>query len=213
MRFKLIFCVLIALAIPAETFADSAQNENESGLRDTVILVIRHAEDADDGSGLSPVGDARARAYASYFKNFTIDGRPLKLDHIFSTRDSRNSHRPRLTIEPTGQELGLTIDDRFKNKQFLELVKEIKSQPHGANILISWHHGKIPELLRALGADPRLLLPNGKWPDDVFSWLIQLRYNENGHLVESKRINAFALSDAMSRKQTFSHQQNEFRSS
>ena len=119
-RFKLIFCVLIALAIPAETFPDSAQNENESGLRDTVILVIRHAEDADDGSGLSPVGDARARAYASYFKNFTIDGRPLKLDHIFSTRNFRNSHRPRLTIEPTGQELGLTIDDRFKNKQFLE---------------------------------------------------------------------------------------------
>jgi hypothetical protein len=188
MKFKLIFCVLIALAIPAAIFAESAQNENTSGLRDATILVIRHAEDADVGSGLSSVGAARARDYAIYFKNFTLDGRPLKLDYIFATRDSRNSHRPRLTIEPTGQELGLTIDDRFKNNQFMELVDEIKSRPHGANILISWHHGKIPQLLRALGADPRGLLPNGKWPDDAFSWLIQLRYNENGHLFESKRI-------------------------
>jgi hypothetical protein len=61
--------------------------------------------------------------------------------------------------------------------------------------LICWHHGTIPQLLRALGADPKRLLPNGKWPDDVFGWLIQLRYDENGHLFESKRINENLSSD------------------
>jgi len=191
MKLKLVFCALIALGIPAAIFAQSAQSENSSGLRDAVILVIRHAEKADDGHGLSSLGVARAKAYASYFKNFTIDGRAVKLDDIFVSKDSRISHRPRLTIEPTAEELGLRINDRFKNNQFKELVNEIKSQPHGENILVVWHHGNIPGLLRALGADPKTLLPNGKWPGHVYDWLMELRYDENGHLLESKRIKSF----------------------
>jgi len=191
MRLKLVFCTLIALGIPAAIFAQSAQSENSSGLRNAVILIIRHAEKADDGHGLSPSGVARAKAYASYFKNFTVDGRAVKLDDIFVSKDSRISHRPRLTIEPTAEELGLKINDRFKNNQFNELVNEIKSQPHGANILVVWHHGNIPGLLRALGADPKTLLPNGKWPGHVYDWLLELRYDENGHLLESKRIKSF----------------------
>lgn len=188
-KFKVLFCTLLALAIPAASFAQPWHDENSSALRNAVILIIRHAEQSDDGYGLSLAGEDRARAYINYFKNFTVDGRPLKLDHLFAAKDSYNSHRPRLTIEPTAEELGLMVDSRFKNKQFLQLVDEIKSQPHGANILICWHHGTIPRLLRALGADPQRLLPNGKWPADMFDWLIQLRYDENGQLVDSKRIN------------------------
>ena len=33
------------------------------------------------------------------------------------------------------------------------------------------------------------ILPQGKWPDEEFDWLIQLRYDENGHLLNSQRIN------------------------
>ena len=172
-------------------FAQSAPSENSSGLKNAVILIIRHAEKADHGNGLSSLGVARAKAYASYFKNFTIDGRAVKLDDIFVSKDSRISHRPRLTIEPTAEALGLKINDRFKNNQFDELVNKIKSQPHGENILVVWHHGNIPRLLRSLGADPKTLLPDGKWPGHVYDWLIELRYNENGHLLESKRIKSF----------------------
>jgi hypothetical protein len=185
--------VLFAFAFSTAGIAALAQNEKVSGLENAVILIIRHAEDADTGYDLSPAGEARAEACVNYFKNLEIDGKPLKLDHIFATRDTRNSHRPRLTVEPTAQKLGLTIDDRFKNRQFLDLVNDIKSWPHGEDVLIAWHHGKIPQLLRALGADPAILLPNGKWPDNSFGWLIQLRYDQNGHLFESKRIDACSL--------------------
>ena len=29
---------------------------------------------------------------------------------------------------------------------------------------------------------PLHLLPNGKWPEDVFGWVLLLEYDENGHL-------------------------------
>jgi broad specificity phosphatase PhoE len=190
MKIRLLFLILLTLANPV--FAEAQENY---GPRNAVVLIIRHAEEPDQGSGLSAIGTARADAYANYFKNFRIDGQPLNLDYLFAAGDSSNSERPRLTIEPTGRALGLTVDSRFKNGRYLDLVDEIQRLPPGKNVLVSWHHGKIPYLLRAFGADPGRLLPRGKWPDDVYNWLIELRYDENGHLLASKRINEKLLSD------------------
>jgi broad specificity phosphatase PhoE len=201
-KFKPLIYGLLALAIPGATFAEPLHVGNSTALKNAVILVIRHAEQSDDGDGLSSAGEARAKAYVNYFKNFTIDGQPLKLDYLFAAADSRSSRRPRLTIEPTAKELGLTIDTRFKNQQFLELVDEIQSLPHSTNVLICWHHGKIPQLLRALGADPKRLLPDGRWPGDVFDSLIELRYDRNGNLFESRRIDErFSSNDSVKHAQ------------
>jgi len=193
MKFKLPLYGLLALLIPGATSAEPLYDKSSSPLANAVILVIRHAEQPDDGDSLSPAGDARGKAYVNYFKTFTIDGRPLKIDYMFAAADSRSSRRPRLTLEPIARELGVTIDTRFRNKQFLELADEIERRPHGTNILICWHHGKIPELLRSLGADPGNLLPNDRWPDDVFDWLIELRYDQSGALFDSKRIDEHLL--------------------
>ncbi len=193
MKFTSLFCGLLALAVPVATVAEPLHNGN--ALKNSIILVIRHAEEPDDGDGLSSAGDERAEAYVNYFKNFAIGGQPLKLDYLFAAKDSHSSHRPRLTLEPTAKALGLTIDTRFKNQQISKLVEELQGEPHGTNILICWHHGEIPDLLRALGGDPEILLRNGKWPGHVFNWLIELRYDENGNLVESKRIEEDLLPD------------------
>lgn len=195
MKFTLLFCGLLALAIPAAAFAEPSQDGNSNTLKNAVILIIRHAEQPANGNGLSAAGEARAKAYVNYFKNFRVDGEPLKIDQLFAAQDSSSSHRPRLTLEPLAKDLGLKIDSRFKNNQFSQLIDEIQSRPHGTNILICWHHGNIPQLLRALGADPNTLLHKGKWPNDVYDWLIQLRYDENGHLLDSKRINENLSSD------------------
>jgi len=189
MKYKLLFFGFLALATAAAVCARPQHDDDSSAFRNTVILVIRHAEKPEKGSSLSSEGKARAKAYVKYFKDFTIDGHPLKLDCLVAARDSSTSHRPRLTIEPTAKALGLKIDSRFDDDQAPKLIREFQSRPCGTNILICWHHGEIPQLLHALGADPKKLLPRSQWPDDVFGWLIQLRYDENGHLYESKRIN------------------------
>jgi hypothetical protein len=181
------------LAFSAACVAESAEEKKVSGLENAVILIIRHAEKPDNGHGLSPTGKLRADSCASYFRNFVIDGQPLKLDRIFAAGDSYNSHRSRLTVKPTAEEYGIKIDDQFKNRKFSDLVNHIRSWPHGENVLIAWHHGKIPQLLRSLGADPKKLLPNGKWPASVFGWLIELRYDQDGHLFESKRLDSCPL--------------------
>jgi len=189
MKFNLLFCGLLALAMPTAMLAEPPHDGKSSALKNAVILVIRHAEKPDAGSGLSAAGEARAAAYVNYFKNFKVDGQPLKLDCLFAAADSKASHRPHLTIEPTGKALGLDINSRFKAGDVQGLADEIKSRPHGHAILIAWHHGKIPSLLRALGADPDQVIPQGRWPDDVFGWLIQLRYDPDGHLMEARHIN------------------------
>src|SRR5271154_139108 len=188
MKFKLLLCGFLVLAISTTIFAKPYAAKS-SALQKTVILIIRHAEKPDDGSGLSAAGAARSKAYVNYFKNFTIDGQPLKLDYIFAAADSKDSQRPRLTVEPTSRTLGIAIDSRFKDKNFQELAEEIQSKPHGKTILISWHHEEIPSLLDALGADATQVIPKAKWPGNVFGWLIELRYDFDGRLIETKRIN------------------------
>jgi broad specificity phosphatase PhoE len=189
MKFLPFWCGLLLALSPVAVAQGQAQQE-PPGLKNTVILIIRHAEKPDTGNGLSPVGKQRAKAYINYFKNFEVDSQPLKLDCLFAAADSRESHRPRLTLKPLGQALGLRINDRFKDKQSQELAREIQSQPPGQHILICWHHGEISQLVRALGADPGILLPDAQWPDAAFGWVLQLRYDAEGRLIskETKRI-------------------------
>jgi hypothetical protein len=111
----------------------------------------------------------------------------LKLNYLFAAADSKESQRARLTIEPTSKMLGLAIDSQFEDGQFQKLADEIRAKPHGQNILICWHHGEIPQLVQALGADPGRLFPKGKWPDEVFNWVVELRYDSNGHLTKASR--------------------------
>jgi hypothetical protein len=187
MKFTLLLCGLLAAGIATAIFAGTPQDGKTDALSNAVILVIRHAEKPATGDQLSPAGQARAQAYVNFFKNFTVDGQPLKLDYLFAAADSKVSQRARLTLEPTSKMLGLAIDSRFADEQFQQLADEIRAQPHGKNILICWHHGEIPQLIQALGADPDRLLPKRKWPDEVFNWLVELRYDSNGHLTEASR--------------------------
>ena len=160
----------------------------QEGPKDSVVLIIRHAEDAGSGHGLSRRGKERAEAYKNYFQNFTIDSKRREPNAVLVAKDSKQSHRPRLTVSPFAKAAQLPIDSSFGNKQPTDLAAELRANHQGNVILICWHHGQIPALLRALGAAPETLLPNGKWPKNVYDWVIQASFDENGRLIpESTR--------------------------
>jgi hypothetical protein len=167
----------------------------QEGPKNSVILIIRHAENPADGHGLSPRGEERAKAYVNYFQNFIVDSKRLEPNAVVVAADSKQSHRPRLTVEPFAKAANLPIDNRFANKQPADLAAELRANYHGKVILVCWHHGQIPALLRALGADPVTLLPNSKWPKDVYDWVIMVSFDENGHLIPAttKRITEHLL--------------------
>jgi broad specificity phosphatase PhoE len=167
----------------------------QEGPKNAVVLIIRHAENPADGHGLSPRGEERAKAYENYFQNFTVDGKRLEPEAVVVAADSKQSHRPRLTVEPFAKAAKLPIDNRFANKQPADLAAALRANYQGKVVLVCWHHGQIPALLRALGAAPETLLPNGKWPRDVYDWLIMVSFDENGHVISqgTRRINEHLL--------------------
>ena len=188
--------LLVALTLTSPLFgrsqtASPAGTNEFPGLKNAVILLIRHAEKPPDGAGLTPAGELRAEAYVGWFKNLQLDSQLVKLDALFAAADSAKSHRPRLTIEPLSRALGMKIDTRFGDKHPEEFVRELRAQDHGHCLLVAWRHGAIPALLRLLDADPAQLLPDAKWPDAVFDWMIELRFDEKGRLIPgaAKRIN------------------------
>ena len=192
MSHKLLWSALLVLWLMPAVFAGEAAlplgKQPCETLTNATILIIRHAEKPDHGPELAPAGSQRAQAYADYFQHFQVDGHPLKLNHLFCTADSAGSRRPRRTLEALSQALKLPLDGRFPNKNALALAQEIRTHFHGQNLLICWHHGEIPVLLAGLGADPQAVLPEGVWPDEVFDWLIELRFDAAGRLLAAQRL-------------------------
>jgi hypothetical protein len=177
---------LLSLSVITGLSTNTSPASAASGLANTTVLIVRHAEKPDDGSGLAPLGEKRAAAYAGYFQNLTVDGRNLRPQTLIATEDSKESMRPGLTLKPTAAALNLPLDQRFKDKDYADVVQALKSEAHGQVVLIAWHHGKLDKMLAAFGADPKSLLPDGKWPEDVYDWLFILPFDAQGQLISAQ---------------------------
>jgi hypothetical protein len=188
MRRFFFFAIFLASTL---TFEANAQE----GPKDAVVLIIRHAEDGGTGRDLAPSGHERAEAYKNYFLNFTVDSKRLEPNAVFAAKDSKQSHRPRLTVEPFAKAAKLKIDTRFGNNQSTDLAADLRADQQGKVILICWRHPYVPDLLRALGAKPEDFLPKGKWPGSVYDWVILLSFDQEGRLIpsNSRRINEHLL--------------------
>jgi|SRR5262245_17714434 len=167
----------------------------QEGPKNSVVLIIRHAENPATGHGLSLRGEQRAEAYKDYFTNFMVDSKRLEPQAVFAAKDSKQSHRPRLTVEPFAKAAKLPIDTRFGSNQSDHLAADLRAIEQGKVVLVCWRHGVIPDLLRALGEKPKKLLPDGKWPDAVYDWVILLSFDQNGRLIpaNTKRITEHLL--------------------
>ena len=155
-------CLFIAVSFYSALLVVAHAQE---GPKNGVVLIIRHAENGGSGHALAPSGQQRAEAYKDYFLNFTVDSKRLEPNAIFAAKDSKQSHRPRLTVEPFAKAAKLKIDTHFGNNQSAELAAELRADQQGKVILICWRHPYVPDLLRALGATPEDLLrvANGRF--------------------------------------------------
>jgi hypothetical protein len=188
--------VLSLLVLIAPTVATAKHDHADgNGLADTTVMIIRHAEKPASGTGLTPEGEARATAYVGYFEHFSVDGQPMTPNALYATADSKSSMRPRLTITPLSQAIGLPIDHRFADRQTKEIADALRTEAHGNRVLIAWHHGEIPALIDALGGDSAALIPGGKWPSDVFGWVVVLQYDHKGRLVSSQVVREHLMPD------------------
>jgi hypothetical protein len=178
-------CLVIAGPVTARRSHDANAT---TGLADATVLIVRHAEKPDVGNGLTPAGEHRAMAYADYFRRFEIDGAPVHIDTLVATLDTPKSARPRLTVEPFAKASGLQLQQPFADKQVHELAVWLAAQPPGRTTLIAWHHGQIPNLLTALGADPVALIGAPPWPASVYNWVVVLHYDSSGRLITSRLV-------------------------
>jgi len=180
MRIRFILLLLIfAVAVSAH-----AQNY----MANNTILIVRHAEKPLAGSGLTQRGEARAQLYAKYFMPFKDGGVEVRVDFLYAGADSANSVRPRLTLEPLARASGLTLHHDIGTKDTVEFASYLRSTAHGSHPLISWRHGEIPNLITALGGNPDTFFPEGKWPDEVFDWVVLLKTDEAGKVIVEKLI-------------------------
>ena len=178
--------VLLVGSLILSNFSSAQQARNY--LSNNTVLIIRHSEKPDNGTGLNAAGEVRARLYTKYFQPFQEEGLSIQVDSLYAGADSKNSLRPRLTLEPLSKSSGIPLHSNIGTKDSELLVQELKTEAHGQHPLIAWRHSEIPTLLRALGASPDKLLPNGQWPDDVFDWVVVLNMGPDGELASAKVI-------------------------
>jgi hypothetical protein len=188
--FVFLICLVLHLFLP---WAQARR-----GPRDATVLIIRHAEKAEDKNdpGLSRLGWKRAEAYPDYFRHFTLDGAPIHIDYLFASRQTPQSVRPQLTLKPLSDALHIPMKLMFEDERYRNLARDlITGEFDHKTTLICWHHAKIAELIHELGGDAEALLGPNEWDEEVYGWVVVLRFGPLGEIKESYVINENLMPD------------------
>jgi len=146
------------------------------------VLIIRHAEkpEQDETSiHLSPEGRKHANELYRLFKESEDRPSPFPTPvFIFAAGTSKHSNRSVETVTPLAQRLKRNINQEYRDEDYEKLAHEILTNRKyaGKTILVSWHHGTIPELANRLKATDA---PK-KWKDSVFDRVWQIDYDKEG---------------------------------
>jgi phosphohistidine phosphatase SixA len=121
------------------------------------VIVVRHAEKADQtaDAALSAPGKARAKALADLLRGAGIT-------HVITTEYLRT----RETAAPLASALGLT-GEQLEARDLPGLVARLKALDPASIVLVVGHSNTIPPMLSALGWPNTLTLQDGDY-DDVF---------------------------------------------
>jgi hypothetical protein len=144
------------------------------------------------------MGKQRANRLPALFDKSVARPDPLPTpDFLFATHNSDASHRPLETVTPLAAKLKLPINRDYRNtldsvtkkgkeaKGINDLHDELfaKEKYAGKTVLISWHHGTIPDLAKALKATQA----PAKWNGAVFDRVWHLSYDDKGKVTFTDR--------------------------
>jgi broad specificity phosphatase PhoE len=182
-RFRLFGIVFICfslalIACHTSPSIDAQSTATATSQPPATILIIRHGEKLPSGDpDLSPQGYARAQLLLKAFVPLGVRPDLPTPQYIFAAAPSHHSNRSALTVIPLSEALHLAINQEFKDRDYADLAAELLSGEYsGKVVLISWHHGMIPNLATALGATP----PYNPWPEDQFDRIWRIDYT-NGN--------------------------------
>lgn len=147
------------------------------------ILFIRHAEKpheppCENDAGVKKSGEkdresltVRGWQRAGALAHFFASELPLRPNVIFAAGigEDSESQRPKQTVTPLADLIGLKIDDGHLKADVKPLMKDVMSRT--GTVLVSWEHHMIPKLIGALPNAPAV---PAKWPDDRFDivWVL-----------------------------------------
>jgi 2,3-bisphosphoglycerate-dependent phosphoglycerate mutase len=158
-----------SMAFLALFFLSFSLSSATSLAKDTVIYIVRHAEkDIKDPKNSDPELNSEGRNRAKALNHFL---RKTKITAVFST----NFQRTMQTVEPVALRNGITSKP-YDSKQPDELVRLIRSDFEGKNILIAGHSNTILELVKAFGTSP----PVNKLNDDDYDLVFIISLHTNG---------------------------------
>jgi broad specificity phosphatase PhoE len=130
------------------------------------ILFIRHAEkpheppcENDDGVRRSGESDEESLAVRGWQRagalvHFFTSEPDLSPDAIFAAGigDGSPSHRPKQTVMPLAEWLGIKINDTHLKKEIEPLMTDVLR--HDGKVLVSWEHTLIPDLIAQIPDAP-----------------------------------------------------------
>lgn len=145
-RRRLLLAALLALPCWSLAASRARPQDPSDGSRPVVVVVVRHAEKAQDGGDdppLSAAGEARAERLARLLGASGVT-------HLFASEYRRTA----ATLAPLAQARGLEVAER-PAREGERLLAELRALPAGSVAVVAGHSNTVPALVRALcGAGP-----------------------------------------------------------
>jgi hypothetical protein len=183
----------LAACAPSQSAPSANSQPPVSAAPGTLIMIIRHGEKPSganaaagidptgkpDKHSLTPIGWNRARALVGLFdpnQGSTRHGLARPKVIYASGGTGGEGTRPRETVQPLAEDLGIPENTSFAKGQETELVTQAASQP--GPTLISWQHSEIPAIAAAFGAVTPT--PPASWPNDRFDMVWTFTATDRG---------------------------------
>lgn len=135
-------------------------------VKPVTVILLRHAEDLDDGVErdplLSPAGEERARVLQRLLSK-------SKLTHLFASQYQRT--QALLRPIAAAHDLDLQIIPANETRKQLETLHGLEA---GSIAVVAGHSNTVPQMVKALGGDLEELTARGHFDEDSYDRLVWL---------------------------------------